>query len=162
MTVLVLMGVSGSGKTTVGRLLARELGWRFFEGDAFHPAANIEKLGRGIPLTEEDRAPWLAALAQLVTDLESHGQSAVIACSALRQSHRDALRRAGASVQFVHLQGDSELIRSRLAKRRGHFAAPSLLESQLDTLEAPSDAFSVDIARPPSDIVSRIVAHFRP
>jgi gluconokinase len=159
MTIAILMGVSGSGKTTVGRLLATKLRWPFFEGDDFHPPANVEKLRRGIPLTDEDRMPWLGALGKLIGHLESRGQNAVIACSALRSQYRDLLRGAGHSVQIIYLKGDVELIRQRLKKRRGHLAAASLLDSQVEELEEPSDAFAVSIAPAPGVIAERIAAH---
>lgn len=135
--VLVIMGVSGAGKTTVGRALAQALDWPFYDGDDFHPPQNIEKMRRGVPLTDADRLPWLEALEALIRRHLLGGQSAVVACSALKRSYRDVLRRAGKEVRFVHLAADYATIRRRLEARRGHFFDPKLLQSQFDDLEPP-------------------------
>jgi gluconokinase len=154
--VIVLMGVSGSGKTTIGKRLAEVLGWPYYEGDDFHPPANVEKMRGGAPLTDADRAPWLAVLGTLIQDLIRREQSAVLGCSALKQSYRNQLSGGSSDVRFVYLKGEEGLIRGRLAARRGHYFDPRLLTSQLATLEDPRDALVVDGARPPDAIVADI------
>lgn len=149
------MGVSGSGKTTVGRLLARHLGWTFLDADDLHPPANVAKMQRGEPLSDADRAPWLDALAAALTERLQRGERSVLACSALKQSYRDRLR-VDERVRFVHLHADPELLRRRLTQRAGHFFAPGLLDSQLDTLEPPKDVPTVDAALPPEVLVREI------
>ncbi len=153
---VVLMGVSGTGKTTVGRLLARHLGWSFLDADDFHPRANVEKMRRGQPLTDADRDPWLHALAAALRESLVSGESVVLACSALKQSYRDRLR-FDDRVRFVVLQADAELLRHRLADRPGHFFDPRLLASQLETLEVPNDAPALDAAAAPDELVRDIV-----
>src|ERR1700757_4046123 len=134
--ILVLMGVSGSGKTTVGKLLARELGWSFIEADDFHPASNIEKMRSGYPLTDEDRAPWLERLREQIERSLAAGQNAVLACSALKRKYRDCLR-VNSEVKSVFLRGDYALIEKQLRHRRGHFMKSALLRSQFADLEEP-------------------------
>jgi gluconokinase len=155
--IIVLMGVAGSGKTTVGRLLAETLGWPFFDADDFHSPANIEKIRQGIPLTDEDRAPWLKAMRQAISGWIVSGIHAVLACSALKSTYRDVLQ-VSPDVQFVFLRGSYELLRQRLISRHGHFATDQILASQLETLEEPRDAVSVDITPPPGEIVGEIKA----
>lgn len=152
------MGVAGAGKTTVGSLLARELGWAFFDADDLHPRANVAKMARGEPLDDIDRAGWLDALATLIDRLLREHRPAVLACSALRASHRARLRgrHGDAEVRIVYLRGDPGLIRARLEARHGHFAPAGLLPSQLATLEEPQNALVVDVAAPPATIVERI------
>jgi gluconokinase len=154
--VIILMGVSGAGKTTVGQLLAADLGWPFYEGDDFHPPANIKKMRQGIALTDEDRDPWLARLQCLIRELLRKNQSAVVTCSALKQSYRDRLRDGVQDVCFVYLKGDSDLIRRRLQDRRGHFMNPNLLASQFATLEEPLGVLTIDVVQQPEDIVQHI------
>ncbi|HXG19580.1 MAG TPA: gluconokinase [Methylomirabilota bacterium] len=158
--LLILMGVAGAGKTTIGTLLAREPGWAFYDGDDFHPQANIEKMRRGIALTDADRAAWLTALRQLIERLLRDRQSAVIACSALKQAYRDRLRDQNAEVRFVYLKGDYELIRQRLQARRAHFMKTDLLASQFDALEEPRDVLTIEAAQEPETIVALIKQHF--
>ncbi len=158
--VLVIMGVSGAGKTTVGRALAQALDWPFYDGDDFHPLQNIEKMRRGVPLTDADRLPWLEALEVLIRQHLLGGQSAVVACSALKRSYRDVLRRAGKEVCFVHLAADYATIRRRLEVRRGHFFDPKLLQSQFDDLEPPhaDEALTVEATRPVAEVVGEVIA----
>lgn len=149
------MGVVGSGKTTVGTLLARELGWQFADADDFHPSENIRKISQGIALTDADRAPWLAAMRSAIQQWQREGKNVILACSALKHSYREELR-AG-EVRFVYLKGDARLIAQRLHGRRGHFATDSILESQFADLQEPHDALAVSIAQSPEAIVAEII-----
>jgi gluconokinase len=153
--IVIVMGVVGSGKTTVGRLLADQLGWEFADADDFHPAANIEKIHRGIPLTDQDREPWLAALHTMISGRITADRSLVLACSALKVSYRRTLG-VEPAVRFVYLKGESALIAERLHARQGHFADERILASQLADLEEPQDAVTVDIAGTPPQIVHKI------
>jgi gluconokinase len=155
--VIVLMGVSGSGKTTVGTRLAKALGAEFAEGDSYHPPANVEKMRSGMPLDDSDRWPWLKILSAEIDRWLAAGKSVVLACSALKQAYRDVLAKGRQGVRFVHLQGDKALIRERLARRRGHYMPATLLDSQFAALEPPSDAITVDIAGPPDAIAATIL-----
>ncbi len=154
--IVVLMGVAGSGKTTIGRHLAAELGWRFFDGDDFHSRENIAKMRAGTPLTDRDRAVWLAALAELIQMQIARAAPAVIACSALKQVYRDRLAQGRPEVVFVYLKASDALLRRRLDERKGHFLASGLLASQLETLEEPCDAVTVDAAQAPPAIVDQV------
>lgn len=154
--IVVLMGVSGSGKTTIGRMLAGAVGWPFHDGDTFHSPENIAKMREGQPLTDEDREGWLNALAGLAAQLNEAGQPAVIACSALKQAYRKRLGDTGDLVRFVYLKGSYELIRTRLESRREHFFEPGLLDSQFDALEEPTGVLTVDIQKPPEAIIRQI------
>lgn len=142
--IIVLMGVCGCGKTTVGEALAGSLGWPFHDADDFHPPANVAKMAAGTALTDEDRAPWLARIADELAACLARGGHAVLACSALKQAYRERLAMAG-DVRFVHLAGDQETIAARLALRQHRYMPASLLASQFATLEAPADALVVDI-----------------
>ncbi len=157
--IIVLMGVSGSGKTTVGRLLAAKLGWSFYDGDDFHTPANIAKMHAGIPLTEEDRIPWLAALHTKIDELLAAGQPGVFAVSALTRFDRAQLLGKDPGIQIIYLHGDFDLIYRRMQVRHGHFFPPELLASQFRTLEEPDDVFTVNVDQPPEAIVDAIVAH---
>lgn len=156
----LIMGVSGSGKTCVGHALASSLDCAFLDADDFHPAANREKMSRGIALTEEDRQPWLQAIAQKL--IAQHNQPFVLACSALRESYRQQLRAACPRLQIVFLHGSRELLQQRLLQRQNHFMPASLLDSQLATLEIPADALSIDISLSVESILARILEHFPP
>jgi gluconokinase len=159
--VIVIMGVSAAGKTTVGRALAADLGWTFHDADDYHSAHNIEKMRAGHPLDDDDRAPWLAALRRLIADMLHRGDCGVLACSALKQSYRDALTPGGIQagrLRFVYLDVPERVLEERIARRRGSFAPPELLPSQLATLEEPRDALRVDGARPVPEIVRSIRA----
>jgi gluconokinase len=154
--VVVVMGVAGSGKTTVGSALAVSLGWRFVDGDDFHSPESVAKMARGEPLTDADRGPWLERLRAVVADALARGAPVVMACSALKQSYRDRLTVDGARVRFVHLAGDPALLRARLERRAGHFMTAAMLDSQLAALEPPAGALSLDAALPPDLLVARI------
>jgi gluconokinase len=154
--VVVVMGVTGSGKTTIGLLLAKRLGWEFADADNFHSAENVEKMRLGIPLNDADRAPWLKSLHQAMEAWLAAHKSVVLACSALKKSYRTELY-AGPETKFVYLKGSYELIAARLRQRHGHFASESILASQFAALEEPDDAISVDIDRSEDEIVSDIM-----
>ena len=151
--VILVMGVAGSGKTTVGRELADSLGWSFVDADDVHPPANIAKMAAGQPLTDEDRAPWLQALRSRITDYLAQGKDAVVTCSALKSRYRDVIVVDPQTVKVVHLTGSLELLRSRISHRVGHFMSPAMLDSQLAALEAPSDALTLDVAHSPTELV---------
>jgi len=159
---IVLMGVSGSGKTSVGRALAAQLGWRFIDADDFHPPANVEKMRSGRALDDNDRTPWLARLNALLRHAEAKGQCRVLACSALRQRYRDALSDRLPGIAFVHLAGDFELVSARVATRQHHYMPAALLRSQFDALEAPADALTIDIGAPIETAVQTIVRALAP
>jgi len=155
------MGVSGSGKSLIGAGLARALGVDFVEGDAYHSTESVERMSRGIPLTDEDRARWLRSLAARIREAKEAGSGLVISCSALKRSYRDILRADAAELRFVYLKGERELIAQRLAGRRGHFMPPSLLESQFTTLEEPlpdEHVWVCDITQAAQAIVTALVA----
>ncbi|XP_067425421.1 probable gluconokinase isoform X1 [Emydura macquarii macquarii] len=177
MVLLVAMGVSGSGKSTVGSHLATKLGWKFYDADDYHPVENTKKMAQGIPLNDQDRIPWLCKLHDMLMREESAGQSVILACSALKKMYRrilvsggdavysksDQLEEQGDSatgkILFIHLDGSMELIASRLKKRKGHFMSPELLQSQFDTLEppsAPENFITVSLEKSVSEIVSEI------
>lgn len=158
---MVVMGVSGSGKTTVARALAERLGWPYAEGDDFHPRANVEKMAAGTPLTDDDRWPWLRALASWIGEREHAGECSVVTCSALKRSYRELLRDGHPSVWFVHVQVDEQVLRDRVVHRKDHYMPPSLLTSQLDTLEplaAEEPGVTVAGDAPPADVVQEVVA----
>lgn len=155
--VLVVMGVSGAGKTTVGRLLAERLGWRFADADDYHPPANVEKMASGVPLTDEDRAPWLERLNELASESLAAAQPLVLACSALKADYRRALAAGDPRVGFVFLHGSYDLIRGRLEERQDHYMPPGLLRSQFDALEPPTEALKVNVGPPPAELVDEIV-----
>ena len=152
---IIIMGVTGSGKTTVGILLAQQLGWTFADADDFHTPANKEKMSKGIALSDADRGPWLEAIHDATARWQSAGQNAVVACSALKQAYRDLLSE-NVDVKFVYLRGTAELIIERLGHRKGHYAKVNLVASQFAALEEPKDSYVVDIAGSPETIVAEI------
>ncbi len=153
--IVILMGVTGSGKTTVGELLAARLGWEFADADTFHPAANVEKMSRGIPLDDADRAPWLAALHAKIIEWTAQRRNVVLACSALKRSYRQELL-IGPEVKLVYLKGSYEVIARRLRARHGHFAGEQILAGQFADLEEPDDAIVVSVDATPEEIVGEI------
>ena len=161
--VIVVMGVAGAGKTTVGRALADALGWSFIEADDYHSAENVALMRRGIALSDEDRMPWLAAVRGAIAATLARSGRAVVACSALKHAYRVALAAANAtqSVRFVFLDASEDLVRERLAARRGHYAGAALVESQLATLERPRDAIRLNAADTPAALVAEVRAALR-
>lgn len=153
--VIVVMGVAGSGKTTIGRQLAEELGWNFHDADDFHPQANVEKMSRGIPLKDADRIPWLEILRDLIRTCLERDEDAVLACSGLRASYREYLL-IDERVKLVYLKGDHALILERLRGRQGHYMKPEMLDSQFATLEEPDETSHFDISSSPAEIVAEI------
>jgi carbohydrate kinase (thermoresistant glucokinase family) len=154
--VIILMGVSGCGKTTTGKLLSRNLGLPYFDADDFHPDVNIKKMSAGISLNDDDRKPWLQTLSEKIMQWNK-GDGAVLACSALKQSYREILQSKSGAVTFIWLDGSFELIESRMQKRKDHYMPPGLLQSQFDALEPPTDAIRVSINQPPESILSAIL-----
>jgi len=163
--VLVVMGVSGSGKTTVGKLLAERLGWHYQEGDALHPPENVAKMSSGTPLTDADRIPWLQRIAQRIDAWRSSGEAGVVTCSALKRAYRDIIIGDRPDVGLVHLKGSRELIGRRMAARKGHFMPTALLDNQFATLQEPSAeerAIVVDVGGAPAEIVDEILRRLPP
>ena len=156
--IILLMGPAGSGKTTVGELLAAQLTWEFADGDGFHPPANIEKMSRGVPLTDEDRLPWLQSIRDSMQHSLAQGNSAVIACSALKRSYRELLGISpnARSIKLVYLKGSYDLLLERLHSRKGHYMKEQMLTSQLADLEEPTDAITIEVSKSPQQIVSEI------
>ncbi len=156
LSVIVVMGVAGSGKTSVGQGLAEALGWEFLDSDALHPASNVAKMSAGTPLEDSDRAPWIDRIRADIESRDARGAKTVVAFSALKQAYRDALTPDPAPRRYVHLRGDFALIRGRIGGRSGHFMKEALLRSQCDTLEEPIDALTLDVALEPGVLISRI------
>ena len=153
--IVIVMGVVGAGKTTIGRLLAEQLGWQFADADDFHPPSNVEKMSNGRPLTDDDRRPWLDRLRAEIGQWIAAGRNVVLACSALKRTYRQELR-VGPEVRFAYLKGSTALIAERLRSRRGHFANEQILASQFADLEEPEEAVTVDISATPRQIVTEI------
>ena len=161
--VVIIFGVAGVGKTTVGKLLAEDLNWKFYDADDFHSASNIEKMRRGVSLTDEARQPWLQKLRKLIERSLGANESAILACSALKKKYRDELR-AGPAVKFIFLHSDRERVAEQLRDRRGHYFDPKLLDAQLTDLEEPEsaeDAVSVELTGEPREVVAKIEAILR-
>ncbi|MGB7292379.1 MAG: gluconokinase [Thermodesulfobacteriota bacterium] len=155
--VVIIMGVEGTGKTTIGKMLAQKLGWKFYDADDYHPKRNIEKMRSGVPLNDEDRGPWLRNVRELVVSSLNLNTPSIIACSALKNSYREYLKQNKEKIIFVYLKGDKNTILKRLTSRKGHFAGTELLESQLKTLEKPEDVISFDISKKPEVIADSII-----
>jgi gluconokinase len=150
--IVIIMGTTGAGKTTIGTMLATQLNWQFADADTFHPPANIEKMSHGIPLTDADRAPWLEAMRKAILEWIAAGKNVVLACSALKRAYRDELR-PSPEVKIVYLKGDYALFAERIRHRHGHFAGEQILAGQFADLEEPDDAITVDAAKSPDEIV---------
>lgn len=156
---IIVMGVAGCGKTTVGVLLAKHLGWNFYDADGFHPAENVAKMRDGTPLDDSDRAPWLAALHELISTSLKTSCPAVLACSALKERYRQQLLEGNEGVQIVYLKGSYGLIWSRLTRRKDHYMKPNMLKSQFEALEEPREALTIDISKPVEDAVKEILKY---
>jgi gluconokinase len=155
--IVIIMGVAGAGKTTIGALLAKRLGWLFVDADSFHSPANIEKIKKGTALDEADREPWLDAIREAELQWSEEKRNVILACSALRRSYRKKLD-VGPEATFVYLKGSKELISQRLNSRKGHFAGRALLSSQFSTLEEPQDAITIEVEKSPEEIVREVLA----
>ena len=153
------MGPAGSGKTTIGKLLAAQLGWEFSDGDSFHSPANIERISRGIPLRDADRLPWLNSIRDAISQWLAERKNVILTCSALKRAYRELLL-VSPEVKLVYLKGSYELLSQRLHARKGHYATEQILTSQFADLEEPADAFVVDVSRSTEEIVAQIRAHF--
>lgn len=158
---IIVMGVSGSGKTSVGKELAQHLGWDFHDADDFHPPENVAKMANGIPLDDSDRAPWLAALHDLISSTLKADRRGILACSALKERYRQQLLDGNPDVQIVYLKGTYDLIWPRMSVRKDHFMKPQMLQSQLETLEEPTNAWTVDISRSVGEIVQQILKYLK-
>lgn len=161
MTIIVVMGVASSGKTTVAAGLAKQLGWTFRDADSFHPPANVAKMSAGIPLIDADRWPWLDAIVAWMNERSDTGENGVVTCSALKRVYRDRLRTAHATVQLVHLKGSQELLAARIAARQAHFMPPALLASQFATLEEPGadeNAITISVEHPAERIIAELLS----
>jgi gluconokinase len=150
------MGVAGSGKSTVGQLLAQKLGWQFYDGDDFHPQENIEKMRRGIPLDDRDRLPWLLALQDLIERVRRERDNAIVACSSLKQAYRDLLQRNKQDILWVYLKGNYDVLYQRIQQRQQHYMKAQMLQSQLESLEEPKNALIIDISKSPEEIAMQI------
>jgi gluconokinase len=157
----IIMGVSGSGKSEVGRTLAEKLGWDFYDADDFHPPENVAKMAQGIPLNDSDRAPWLASLHDLISSSLDKNQPGVLACSALKERYRQQLLKDHPDVQLVYLHGSYDLIWSRMSARRDHYMKPHMLQSQFDALEEPQNALTMEITKSVEEIVHEIIERTR-
>jgi gluconokinase len=154
--IFIVMGVSGSGKTTLGKAVSNTLGWKFYEGDEYHPAENIEKMRTGIPLDDEDRLPWLLSLSNVIKDAIEKKENIVISCSALKEAYRKILK-VSDDVKFIYLKGSYDLIRTRLEQRLVHFFKPEMLKSQFDALEEPGQAIEIDISKSSESTIKDIL-----
>jgi gluconokinase len=154
--IIVIMGVAGSGKTTIGKLLSKKFGYKYYEGDDYHPHKNVAKMSNGIPLNDEDRLPWLLSLRKIIQENLEDGRGTVITCSALKQSYREILKYDN-RVKFVYLKGDFDTINNRMQQRKEHFMKPEMLKSQFDALEEPTDAITIEVNMSTEEIVNEII-----
>jgi gluconokinase len=152
--ILIIIGVAGAGKTTIGKLLAQRLGWKFYDADDFHPPKNIRKIKEGIPLTDSDRWPWLESILRF---MDERDEQMVFACSALKQSYRDLLRKSRVHIEFIYLKGTKDVILHRIEDRKGHFARADILDSQFEDLEEPEHALTEQVTENPETIVTDII-----
>jgi gluconokinase len=159
---VIVMGVSGSGKTSVGKTLAERLEWDFYDADDFHPPANVAKMANGIPLDDSDRVPWLTALHQIISSSLTANKPGVLACSALKERYRRQLMDGNDGVQLVYLKGDYDLIWSRMSVRKDHYMKPAMLQSQFEALEEPTDALTVNVSMALEDIVQTVISTLAP
>jgi len=159
--IVLVMGVSGSGKTTIGEALARELGWEYLDADDYHPKANVAKMASGVPLEDADRWPWLEKINEELLKIQKQDRSAVVGCSALKQAYRERLARGLRDFEVVYLRGDFALLQSRIAARKHRFMPATLLQSQFDALEPPAHAVEVDVSVPVESSVSKIKEQLR-
>lgn len=155
--IIIIMGVAGSGKTTIGKLLAAETSFSFYDGDNFHTGVALSKMSGGTALSDDDRAPWLQAIRDHISRLKQKDEQAIIACSALKKSYRQVLRNGNNNITFIYLKGSRSIIAERIKKRTNHFMPPGLLESQFETLEEPRNAMVVDISKEPAQIIQYII-----
>jgi len=158
---IIVMGVSGSGKTSVGKALVQQLKWDFYDADDFHPSENVAKMEKGIPLNDSDRAPWLASLHDLISSTLKADRHGILACSALKERYRQQLLDGNPDVQLVYLKGTYDLIWSRMSERTDHFMKSQMLQSQFETLEEPTNAWTFDISQPVNDIVQEILQYLK-
>ncbi|MEA5567205.1 gluconokinase [Anabaena sp. UHCC 0399] len=158
--IVIIMGVSGSGKTTIGKLLAESLGWEFQDADDFHSSANIEKMRLGIPLDDADRIPWLQDIRNAIAQWLQENRNVVLACSALKASYRQFLVGDSSDIKIVYLKGADKIIQKRLQERQSHFMSEKLLNSQFNTIEEPNNAIYIDISQPPEEIVNFLKTTF--
>lgn len=158
--VLIVMGVAGCGKTSVGRMLSEKLGWKYYEGDDYHPKENVEKMSNGIPLNDDDRKPWLLKLRSIIEDALSQGINIIITCSALKESYREILK-VNKEVKFIYLKGSYELIEARMKLRKNHFMKPGMLKSQFEALQEPADAITIEIDQSLEDIQKNILSEIK-
>ena len=156
--IVIIMGTTGAGKTTIGTMLATQLSWQFADADTFHPPANVEKMSHGIPLNDADRAPWLEAIRKAILEWIAAGKNVVLACSALKRAYREELR-PSPEVKMIYLKGDYALFAERIRNRHGHFAGEGILAGQFADLEEPTDAITIDAAKSPEEIVAEIRKH---
>jgi gluconokinase len=154
--IFIIMGVSGSGKSTVGKSVSKELGWKFYEGDEYHPAENVQKMKNGSPLNDEDRLPWLLSLRKIIEDAFEKKENIIISCSALKQAYRDILK-VNDEVKFIYLKGSYDLIKKRMEVRANHFFKPAMLKSQFETLEEPEAVIEIDISVATESTINEVV-----
>lgn len=159
--LLLVMGVAGAGKSTIGHLLAEALGWDFFDGDDFHPPQNVAKMAQGLPLSDADRLPWLQAMRRFIAQRDATQQPAVIAASVLKQQYRDLLMQQDTQIALIYLQGDFDTIYARMQQRQQHFMKAEMLQSQFDALEEPESAWKISIQQSPTQMVAQILEHLR-
>lgn len=159
--MIIIMGVSGCGKTTIGKRLSDRTGMPFFDADDFHPQSNIDKMSNNIPLTDSDRHPWLISLSEKIAFWDSQG-GAILACSALKEQYRELLSAGNTSISWVYLSGSFELIKSRMESRNGHYMKASLLQSQFDALEVPDYGLDISIENDPEEIIDTIISKLKP